>query len=527
MTKSRLFPALLCCLLLLSLVPAPARAAGESTLAVGQASGARGDTVTLEVALDAVNGIAGGSFNVVYDPAGLSLLSAAAGVGGGTVNTHYADGTVRISFARTAALPQPGTLLTLTFRIAGTAPLGQLPVRLDKVRFYDENAETVTVLTEDGGVSALAVGLTLSSDRCLPGQAVKLEVALTGGLYPAGGEFTLSYNPRLLSAGSVKAEAKLGDVPLNLSYAVDDTQHVIRVSWAAGEAVGALGRLCTVIFAVDEHAAGDTEVSFQSVKFYDHNGAHMDALPSVGGVVTVAEHWKEQPSIYVVGGKRADDGTAVVLVAVDGAGEVCGGEFTLTFDTEKCELLDMTPKMACVAVNPTDAAQVDGSLRASWAEDSPALDNETVLQLTFRMKTDAAAELRISDAVLKDKDGRSIADIMVNGGQAGLSSSLQPPVAELVNKEDAVGIRATLYDAKFCGEEKTDTATVILASYVGGKFCTAEIPEDAIRFDHNGIAHLTVDMAPDAGADQMQLFILDADGAMTPMCDKVCIELSD
>lgn len=526
MTRSRLIAALLCLFLLLPLAPTPARAEGESTLAVGTVGGARGDTVTLEVVLDAVNGIAGGSFTVVYDSAALVLLDAVPGIAGGTVNKHSAENAVRISFAGTSPLQTPGCLLSLTFRISDAAPLDLLPVTLDKVRFYDVEASEVAVQTADGGVNALAAGLELSSDRCLPGQAVKLEVTLAGGLHPAGGEFYIRYNPRLLAAGSVKAEQKLGNVQINLSYSIDEERHLLHVSWAAGEAIDALGRLCTVIFAVDESAAGDTEVRIEGQKFYSESGARMDALPPVNGIITVVDHWKEQPMIYVVGGKRSDDGTAVVQVAVDGAGEVCGGQFSLTFDPEKCELQTMTPKMGCVATNPSDVASVSGSIQVSWAEDSPALDNETVLELTFRMKTEAAAELSISDAVLKDKLGATISGIVANGGMIGLSSCLQPPVAEIVNTESSAEIRATLFDAQFCGNAKTSAATFILAFYSGEQFRTVTVPKESISFDHNGIAHLSVDAATDSGADRLQLFILDASGTMSPMCDKVCVDLT-
>lgn len=514
---------LLCFLLLLVCLSVTAHAEGSSSITVGQTGGRRGETVTIDVSLDQVNGIAGGSFNVVYDSGSLALVSAEAGIGGGSVNPHYGLDAVRISFAGTAPLKSPGSLLKLTFRIKEEAPLDFLPISVEGQKFYNENAEPVFVSPVSGGVSVQAVELALSSDSCLPGQAVKLELSLGGGLYPAGGEFDLVYNPRLLTAGSVKAEQKMGNTVINLSYSIDTETGVIHVIWAASEPIGAHGRLCTVIFAVSESAAGETSTQIQNPKFFDENGARMECLPPEDGVVTVVNQYKEQPTLYVVGGKLADNGkTAVIQIAVDGAGVVCGGAFQVIYDPDLCGLMSITPKMACVAVNPEGTNDANGTIAVSWAEDSPALDNETVLELTFQLGNSAVpAELRLEHVVLKDKAGQSVENARVNDGKIGISSSLQKPVAELVQAERSVGIQATLYDAEFCGSERTGAAHVILASYSNGKLSLLTLPPDAVSFDHNGIAQVSADVRYDPSISELQMFILDSDGQMMPLCEKV------
>lgn len=526
MTRNKLLSALLCLLLLAFYAPQGSCAAPAGTLTVGETGGARGDTVSLDVTLDRVGGIAGGGFNVVYDSAALTLLSATAGVAGGSVNAHYAENAVRISFAGTTALKQAGSLLTLTFRIGEDAPFGLLPVTLEKVKFYDETAAEVSAATVNGGVSVLAVELSVSSGSCLPGESVKLEVSLSDGLYPAGGEFDIAYNSRLLSAGSVKGAQKAGNAAIQFNYSVDAENSVIHISWAAAESAGAPVRLCTVIFAVSEAASGNTGVSIRNMKAYDENGRRMDCAASDDGVVTVVDRYNGQPTIYVVGGKLEEDGvTSVVQVAVDGAGIICGGAFQLLFDPAVCELIDFAPQMSCVAVNPT--AQSDGTLFVSWAEDGPALDNETVLRLTFRMKAGASAALELRDTALKDKAGADVPDIVVNGGKIGLSTRLQDPVARLVRKETAMELQATLYDAQFCGAAKTGAAQVVMASYSGERIRFVSIPSQAIVFDRNGIARVTVDAAYNDGIDRIRAFILDAEGAMTPMCASISVNTAD
>ena len=73
----RLLTLLLCISMLV--IPYPAAAAEASVLTVGTAGGRRGDTVTLDVTLNEVNGIAGGGFNVRYDYHALTLVSAEPG----------------------------------------------------------------------------------------------------------------------------------------------------------------------------------------------------------------------------------------------------------------------------------------------------------------------------------------------------------------------------------------------------------------------------------------------------------------
>jgi hypothetical protein len=44
-----------------------------------------------------------------------------------------------------------------------------------------------------------------------------------------------------------------------------------------------------------------------------------------------------------------------------------------------------------------------------------------------------------------------------------------------------------------------------------------QLPDDAISFDHNGIAKISLDVAP-AGADELKLFIVNDQSGLAPMC---------
>lgn len=519
----------LCFLLLLAAIPA-ASAAEESKLLIGSAAGCRGTVVSVDVSLNEVNGIAGGGFNIRYDNTLLELQSVEQGdVMAGRVciiNEHYSENLIRVSFAGTEALSSAGTLVTLTFRITDSAPLGDIPLAAEAVKLSDVNGAVASRSWEGGAVCVQSVTIAVGSESCLPGQAVSLPVVLGGPLAPGGGEFEIHYNTRMLTGGSVKAVGKLGNVAVNLSYNVFPEEGYIKVSWAAAEPVVQLGELCTVILAVSETAAGDTAVTVENVKFYDELGQRMDHSQPVDGTVTVVTSYNEQPVLYVVGGQLAADGkSATIQVAVDGAGLVCGGTFTLRYDHTLCRLDAMTVVKGCVATNPETAAAVAGEIRASWAEDRSALDNETILELEFTLLDDQSVPLVLEDVVLKDKNGLTMTGTQVHSGRIGIHADVQAPVTEVQNTEAAVVLNTTLYDARFCGESRTEGAQFILAAYSGEQMQTAVIPPDAVTFDHNGIAQISLELPFGGDVERVSLFVLDPDGSLRPLCENAQIHI--
>lgn len=528
-TMKRILALLLC--LAFAAFPVPAHAAAASVLQIGTVGGRSGSVVTLEISLNEVNGICGGGFTVRYDNSRLTLLDAQAGDKLTDricqINPRYAENALRVSFAGTSPIKAAGTMLRITFQISADALPGQIPVTAENVKLSDSDGKLVSTSFTPGSVTVQSVSAALSSDSCLPGEAVKLSMTLEGELLPCGGEFEIHYNERMLKAGSVKPENKLGNTGITLSYNIDEENARILVSWAAAEPVGELGQLCTVIFGVSESAAGQTTVSLENVKFFDETGRQMAQTAPVDGIVTVVEEYNEQPVVYVVGGQLADDGkTATIQIAVDGGGIVCGGHFTLEYDTTLCELQSLTRIKGCVATNPEEAAGASGRVLATWAEDSPALDNETILELTFALTGTRAAEITLDNVILKDRSGSTITDTQVHSGKIGISGDLQKPVAAVIHREKTIEVPVTLYDAQFCSKVQTESAAMILAAYSNGRMSSTVVPEESFSFDHNGIAKLSVEMPYNSKIDELQLFILSTDGSLVPISEKAELSIS-
>ena len=517
---------LLCLTLLLSglVFPASAEAAEPRGLTVETVGGRRGAVVTLAVTLEDYTDVAGANFTLRYDSSALELLSAEAGnVSGCIVNGSYSADQIRVSYAGTSALRAAATFCVLTFRIRSDAPLGLAEVSVTANRFYDVNASLLSRSAENGGVEVQYVHAALSSAETLPGQSVQLNLSLSGGLAPAGGNLELHYNPSLITGASVKPASALNG-SCQLSYSVDTENGVIRIAFAGAAPLETAGDFCSVVFSVAENAAGTTAVTLEELRFRDENGELMDCNSPEAGSISIVLDYNAQPTLYMVGGKLSDDGsTAVVDIAVDGAGIVCGGSFRLRYEADRCTLTRLERVMAYATVNPEAASQSDGELLVSWAGGNASLDNQTILRLTFSLKGTEAAALELSDAVLHDQNGFRIEGIRVRGGRIGIRAQVQAPDCQLYETEAGQLALLTLYDAQYCSSVPTGSARALLAAYSNGQMKLSVIPAEQLLFDEFGIAAAALALPEVSGAEQIRIFLLDSDGHFAPLCEKLTL----
>lgn len=136
-----------------------------------------GDTITVTVSLpESVmnDGVVGGSFNLVYDNAKMSLVEATVGnlLSGcaSSINPDFAANKIRISYASATGLPKnAGTLMTVKFKLiaAGTATFSTEKFKLSDLDMNQlsctDSSKSVTITSASTTVAVTGVSLNKSS----------------------------------------------------------------------------------------------------------------------------------------------------------------------------------------------------------------------------------------------------------------------------------------------------------------------------------------------------------------------------
>ena len=130
----------------------------QPMLTLTDASGKAGDTVTVKINLEKNPGILGAIFSVSYDSSVLTLTSASNGVTAEgvkyTAPSRFKDPTTFVYDAMDPTWTADGTVLTLTFRIAASAPKGEYAVTLnyDPYDFFDANGDPIYFAVADATI---------------------------------------------------------------------------------------------------------------------------------------------------------------------------------------------------------------------------------------------------------------------------------------------------------------------------------------------------------------------------------------
>ena len=498
-------------------------AAEDAKLVVGSISGRRGETVSIDVVLTAVGGAASGGFNVIYDPSALQLVSAESGEvlsgANAQINDKYAANTVRVTFAAPVALPEAGDVLHLQFRISAGASVGSHTITLDRAKLMDVDSRVTPCAIEAGGVTVQAASMELSSVKCAPGQEATLNVVLVGDFLPSGGGFELRYDATKLTSALVKAEPAIGGTPITLLSGVDTQSGIVRITWAAAEPIGAMGKLCSVTFVSGDDAVGSADVTFSAVSFYDESGNPVDTYACTNGSISFAEEDMRAPKLYLLGGQREPDGTATVRIVMDAPNLVCGGSFKLTYDVAVCASVELITSTDSLITNPSSISDANGQISVAWMHASPPPERETIVELRFTFNGSAASTLKISDVSLSDKNGDEVT-AEVFDGEVGIASNVQRPI--IVESEQR--ITGVLLDAAYCRDITVTEVTATIAFYKSGRMVDVAVFTNMIAFQEDGTAAFDFEILAGSDIDQAKIFF--ADTSFVPMSESVSIKMS-
>ena len=247
-------------------------------ITVSPVEAVRGQSVRVELLLEGALNPAGGSFEVVYDPA---LLTAGGVMAGDLLNgcslasNTVSPGTLKVTWAGSAALEERGVLCTVTFQVSSTAS-GTPEIAIEKPRIYDENAAPLDALTESGIITLLtpteeSPKLWIVGGNIDPAaKTASVDVVLEGRGVICGGGFTVTYPTEgvtlvkaspLVSVGVVNTEPAgeitftwAGAEPsvesqklLHLEFSVTDPNAAIPLTLGAASALDSGGIPATVV----------------------------------------------------------------------------------------------------------------------------------------------------------------------------------------------------------------------------------------------------------------------------------------
>ena len=493
--------------LLVACMLTPCAALAVGTLEISSVTGKAGENVVVEVRLKS-DDVYGGNFTLCYDTQQLRLVSAEQAQGYmAAINPSYGPGQVRVSLFSSNQPIRDAVLCTLTFCILADTPVEGTAITATGVRLYGEDNLPVSHSVITGTVTRDCAWLRLDSTDTVEGQAARVEVSLSGGVKPAGGNFTITYDPKVVRPTAVLKLPAAGNAYLDYSLAESG-----KVKVAFGGAAGiTAGKLCAVIFSAVGAADSGTQLKLSDIRLYDENSQTVDHAVT-GGAVNIVVPTEADPKLWVVGGAMEADGSATASVVLQGRGKVCGGQFTLRYNRA------MTAAVS--AASGVEIREDEGQITASWAGETPSLSGQTLLTVTF---TDAVEGSKLTfdgNVRLYDENSQSVSVVDIRPATvtaaAGVTTTVDEVKTETAGSATRVTASIDLADANFHSETPTQAVSLMLALYKDGRMTGVAMAEE-VALD-GGTAETSLSAQTSMGYDAYQVFVLGSvNGEARPM----------
>lgn len=495
----KLFALILCVLLL----PFPA-ASATGTVTVASVSAPAGSAAQVEVRLESVD-VCSGNMNLNYDPSALRLLSAEATGDFYCIANKKSDGVIRLSFMSLEVISD-SVLCTLTFTVLPGAE--EEKITASSVKLYDSNSAPVSTSVITGSVTKSTVLLGVRCPDTAPYQSVKAVVSLGGQLSPAGGCFDLTYDPGCLSLVSVKPLAdKTG---ARFEYNIK-SPGLASVTFVAPTSFP-MGDLCALVFDTVGNSGSTSSVQFSNVRMYDEESSPLDVTLGSASISVLVPS-KEDPKLWAVGGS-IEDGSATVGVVMEGRGIVCGGSFTLVYDTRMDAEVLSAGKCQISAGN--------GRVRVSLADYAPGDAAEELLSVRFK---NAREGYSVGFESAKLYTGQSVPVTVVDIRPVLLSKSLTvtPAIDEVEEKVEGnvttVSLKVDVADKLFYSEKESSDFVPMAAAYdEEGRMTGLSRAEETVFKD--GISETELTIKAKGPVDTVSVFVVDAENSV-PLCENI------
>ena len=328
-----------------------------AVIRIDDATGDAGDTgIPVDIIVENAAGLTGGDLTLSYDAGALTAtsvrpgdLATAAGIT--VVGNTAVDGRITISMAGASGLvTASGTLLTVTFDIAGDALVGTYEIGLDRAVLRDQNATQLAIsrfvngdFLVDGGspddrVGPVALDLdTATGDQgqrqssFMPraGDLVPIQIlAIEDALGTLGVEVVLAYDstevqfrefklsPDIYADALVIPFGRAGEITIGIALKADAT---------GSQGAGTIG---VVQFEVLEGFSGETRVVAASASYAMVGGKSPIDIGGGGDTVTLGGNVPTEPSPDFDGDGKVDFNDFVSFARAFGSRRGEGG-----FDT--------------------------------------------------------------------------------------------------------------------------------------------------------------------------------------------------
>lgn len=506
---------LLVAAMLLSLSAATISAAAAGTITVSQVSGAAGEVVDVELRLSSDN-VAGGNFTVRYDSDVLELVSATPATAFACLANSSAAGEVKVVFSHSTQVIRDAVLCTLTFRVTGqTDAQSGSAIVLEQVMLYDLNSKAVAADVIHGTVVRKTVRLRMSAAETAEYQAVRAIVRLEGGLSPAGGNFSITYDPTHFSVRSV--------LPLKAAEGVQFTYNIVRpglvrVSFGDTTALAA-GELFALIFQTEGSAGAGSALCLTDAKMYDEKSKPLD-VSVVNGSISIVVPSDDDPKLWVIGGAMQTAGSAKIAVVLQGRGYVCGGNFRLRYDRRMTATV--TPSANCQVRLDAEA----GEILVSWAADTPYGGEAELLTVAFTGAVESAVTL--DSALFYDKAATAISVVDIRGGSITAADAVtavvdSEKVVQRANGKTACTVAVDVADITCFNDAAQGSVSAVLALYDEGKMVGLTMAP--VRFS-NGVNELELVAETYQSVSDYQVFLTGGSASLSPLCQALRSQLS-
>lgn len=514
--KKRIHAVFLAAILLLTSVVLAVPAAAAGAVTISNVSGAVGELVEVEVRLTS-DDVGSGNFLLRYDSQTLELTDSVTNSSYFCVANTYEKGCVKVGFMSANVIPD-ALLCTLTFRVtAATDAQNGSPIVAEQMVLYDVNSSLVTSTVIHGAVVRKTVRLSISASDTAEFQSVRAEISLGGSLSPAGGNFSVSYDPECFSVKSVVGLGSMEEAIF--AYRIVEPG-LVKVSFG-GTAALEPGKFCALVFQTVGKAGSSSNLTITDVKMYDEDSKPMDV--SVGnGSLNIVVPSDEDPKLWVVGGAMEADGTAKASVVLQGRGFVCGGNFTLKYDSAMTATV--TPSANCQINHDAKT----GTVRVSWASDVPYSGEETLLTLEFSNAKESAITLDSVTAYVGEGEPVTVVDI--RPGAVTAASEVAAMVDDVQKKTEEDGktaytVSVDVADGKFFTDDAAESLSVMMGLYQDGKMVgVAVVPKTEFS---NGISQVELSATTGAAVTELRVFLLEDMTSLSPLCQALSENIKD